>query len=142
VFRLGGNQGHGRVLGLVKLPELPDGLRADERGVAGEHQDVLVAGDGLSGALDGVAGAVLLFLIDEANAGGGHRRLDQLGLVADHGVDVGRGHDLAGSGNHVAQQGLAADLVQNLGPARLEAGSFAGGHDDDGQVRGWTRVCF
>jgi hypothetical protein len=60
----------------VKLPEPLDGLRPDERHVAREHQNVLVAGDGLARALDGVAGAALLGLLDETNAGGGHRGLD------------------------------------------------------------------
>jgi hypothetical protein len=71
----GGQDGHRRLLGLMELPEPLDGLRADQRHVAGEHQNVLVAGDGLAGALDGVAGAALLGLLDEANAGGGHRGL-------------------------------------------------------------------
>ena len=54
----------------MELPEPLDGLRPDEGHVAREHQNVLVAGDGLARALDGVAGAELVGLLDELDAGG------------------------------------------------------------------------
>jgi hypothetical protein len=34
----------------------------------------------------------------------------------------------------VAEEGLAADLVKDFGAAGFEAGAFAGGHDDDGEI--------
>ena len=130
----GGQNRHCRLLGLVKLPELLDRLRPDERHIAGKHQNVLVAGDGFACALDGVAGAALLCLLDEADARCGHCCLHPLCLVTDHGIDVARSHNLAGGGNHVGQQRLAANLVQHLGPLRLQPRPLARRHDDHGQL--------
>ena len=53
--------------------------------------------------------------------------------MADDGEDVGGWNYLTGGGNDVAEEGLAADLVQDFGTAGFEAGAFAGGHDDYGQ---------
>ena len=130
VIGRGRQDGHRRLLGLMKAPKPRDSLGADQRRVAGEHQNVLVAGDGLAGALDGVAGAALLCLFNEANARGGHRGLHPLRLVANDDENPARLHDAAGGGDDVRQQRLAADLVQHLGPLRLEPGSLARRHDD------------
>jgi hypothetical protein len=54
--------------------------------------------------------------------------------VADDDVDVGWSHHFAGGGDHVSQQRLAADLVQHLGPLRLEPRALARRHDDYGQL--------
>ena len=53
--------------------------------------------------------------------------------MADDGVDIFRLSDAARGGDDMAEQGLAADLVKDLGAAGLEAGSLAGCHDDDGE---------
>jgi hypothetical protein len=84
--------------------------------------------------LDGVAGAALLLLEDELGAGVGDGGADAVGFVADDAEDVVGGNDGAGGGEDVEKEGLAADLVENLGAAAFEAGSFAGSHDGDGEV--------
>ena len=127
ILERGGQDGHGRLLSLVELPELLEGLRADERHVSGEHQNVLVAGDGFARTLDGVASAALFGLLDETDAGGGNRCFDPLGLVANDGINVAGRNNLAGGGNDVGQQGLSADLMQHLGAAGVEASALARG---------------
>src|ERR1039457_2635609 len=90
-------------------------------------------GYGFSRALDCMAGAARVRLLDEADAGFGYRSFHTLRLVADDHIDVCRIYEPAGGGDDVAEEGLAADLMQHFGAARFEARAFAGGHDDDGQ---------
>jgi hypothetical protein len=134
VGRLSCGEGHGGLLGVVEGGQRGQGLGVNERSVAGEDQDVFVAGDGFAGTLDGVAGAALLGLVDEMDAGGGDGRFHFFCLVADDGEDVFRGDDLGSGGDYVGQERLAADFMQHFGAAGFEAGAFAGGHDDDGEV--------
>ena len=61
--------------------------------------------------LDGVAGAALLGLEDELNAGGGDRGPYALGLVSDDAVDVLGGDDCFGCGDDVEKERAATDLV-------------------------------
>jgi hypothetical protein len=91
---------------------------------------VLVADDGFACALDGVAGTARVSLLDEANAGGGYRGFHPLRLVADDDKDMGRIDNLAGCCDYMPEQGLAADLMQHLGPTRFEPRALAGRHDD------------
>ena len=53
----------------MKAPEPLNGLSANQRHVAGEHQNILVALNGRPRALNRVAGAELLGLLDKADAG-------------------------------------------------------------------------
>src|ERR1039458_7383666 len=78
-------------------------------------------GYGFSRALDCMAGAARVRLLDEADAG------------FDDRIDVCRIYEPAGDGDDVAEEGLAADLMQHFGAVRFEARAFAGGHDDDGE---------
>jgi hypothetical protein len=55
--------------------------------------------------------------------------------MADHNVNVAWSHDLAGGGDDVAQQRLAANFMQHLGPAKEHGSNRAGRHDDHGQLR-------
>ncbi len=91
------------------------------------------AGEGEEGFdhLDGVAGAALLGLGYELDAGGGDGGLDTVGLVADDAVDVVCGDDGFGGGDDVQQESLAADLVKNFGSFTFEPRTFACGHDGD-----------
>ena len=57
-----------RVLDLVEGAQRGERFGLDERCVAGEDEDVFVALDGVLRALDGVAGAALLGLLDEVDA--------------------------------------------------------------------------
>ena len=129
------------MLGEVEGRERGEGFGADEGDVAGEDEEVLggvrveafgedavVAGD----LLEGVAGAELLLLEGPADAEGLDGGLDLGGFVADDADDlVGYGF---GGGDDVEEQGLAADGVEDLGAAGLEACALAGGHDDDAEV--------
>ena len=89
--------------------------------------------------LEGVAGAALLGLRDELNAGGGDGGADAVGFVADDAEDVVSSHDGFGCGDDVEEEGLAADLVEDFGALAFEAGAFAGGHDGDGEACGVHR---
>ena len=87
-----GEDGHGGALLQVQLAERRERLRPDERNIAGEHQEMLRkrrAGELQPGLehLHGVAGAALDLLQHKAYAGGGHRGLHALRLVADDAVD-------------------------------------------------------
>ena len=99
--------------------------------------------------LDGVAGAALLGLKDELDAGGFDSGADAIGFVADDAEDVIGGDDSLGGGDDVEKEGAAADLVEDLGALAVEPRALACGHDGDGEVWGghrpiWShvRVCF
>jgi len=138
------------VLGEVELAEAADGLRTDERDVAGEDEQMLggfvrVEGEVGLEHLQGVAGAALFGLQDEADAGGFDGGFYAVRLVADDAVDVVGRDDGGGRGDDVREQGAAADLVEDFGAAGLEAGALAGGHDGDCEVvechrRIWSHV--
>ena len=134
IGRTGGEDGHGGRVQGVEGMEGVDGFRLDERDVAGEDQDVCVGGDGGLGALDGVAGAELVLLEDEADAGFGDGGFNLLCLVADDDVDVFRADDFGRGGDDVAEQRTASDGVHDLGPLGLEARAFTRGQDDDCQT--------
>ena len=119
-----------------RVAEGADGLGADEGDVAGEDDEVL--GEGLAGEgevgldhLQGVAGAALLGLEDELDAGVGDGGADAVALVADDAVDLVGGDDGLGGGDDVEQERAAADLVKDLGSLALEPRALAGGHDGD-----------
>jgi hypothetical protein len=137
-----GGKGHRRVLGLVKSVDRGESARLDERGVAGEDKNVFVSSDGFASTLDRVAGAALLSLFHKADPGRGNRSLHLLRLMAHNGKDIRWRNDLAGRGDHMAQQRLAANFMQNLGALRLQARALAGGHDDDGELRTCSHSCF
>ncbi len=82
--------------------------------------------------LEGVAGAALLGLEDELDAGGLDGGADAVGFVADDAVDVVGGDDLLCGGDDVKEEGAAADLVEDFGALALEPRAFACGHDGDG----------
>jgi len=81
-----------------------------------------------------VAGAALLGLEDELDAGGGDCGADAVGFVADDAVDVVSSHDSFGGGDDVEKEGAAADLVQDFWALTFEPRAFACGHDGDGET--------
>ena len=140
----GGEDGHGGVLAEVDVADSGDGFGADEGDVAGEDEQMFR--EGLAGELEvgfehleGVAGAALLGLQDELDAGGGDGGADAVGFVADDAEDVVGGDDGFGGGDDVEEEGLAADLVEDFGALAFEAGTFTGGHDGDGEFVGVHR---
>ena len=99
--------------------------------VAAEHENAVVCRNGLAGALDGMAGAELLGLVNETNAGGLHGGADYLRLMADDGVDVLNGNDAAGGVDDMREKRPAADLMEDLGALGVEPRSLARRHDED-----------
>ena len=84
--------------------------------------------------LHGVAGAALLGLEDELDAGGGDGGADAVGFVADDAVDVISWDDGFCGGDDVEEKGAASDLVEYFGALAFEPRAFACGHDGDGEV--------
>src|ERR1019366_8424039 len=82
--------------------------------------------------LYGVAGALLFGLVDEADAGAGHRLADLAGLVPDHGENALRRGESERGIEDVLEKSLSAGLMQHLGLTALHAGAESGGEDHDG----------
>ncbi|MNQ92247.1 hypothetical protein D3C85_1076660 [compost metagenome] len=126
------DQVHGEQGELVVLHLLQQALERfhlDQRHVAIEDQHTL--GSELRQRLgDGVAGAQLFGLQDEAEIVRGQPLAHRLGAMADDHV-YALGGELAGSVDDVAEHGLAGHRVQDLGQRRTHAGALAGGEDDD-----------
>ena len=130
---LGGENGHGGGLGDVEVAHGGDGLRTDERHVAAEHEDMIVAGQRLAALHEGVSGAALVELLDELGSERREFSADALGLMADDAEDIGRGDDAGSGADDVAEQGTSGDPVEHLGQLGLEAGALAGGENGDGK---------
>src|SRR3954469_14474558 len=97
--------------------------------------------------LHGVAGAALLRLEDELDAGVLDGGSDAVGFVADDAVDVIGGDDRFGCGDDVEEEGAASDFVEDFGALAFEPRAFACGHDGYGEVWGghrslWSHVRF
>ena len=106
---------------------------AQQRTIAVEHHQVAIqVRHGIAADHDGVAGALLFGLLDEADAGGGHGLAHLIGLVPDHGEDSLRRGEFERGIDDVLEQSLSAGLVQHFGLAALHAGAESGGEDDDG----------
>ncbi len=91
----------------MEIAQLLDGLRSDERGIAGEHDDEIVRRQRFAGDHQGVSGAALLLLQHEPYAGSGHRAADPVGFMSDDGEYVA-GWDHSGRGcDHVGQQAVS-----------------------------------
>jgi len=136
VFGEGSQQRHGGAALEVGVVQAGEGFGADEGGVAGEDQGVVVVGECVAGHHEGVAGTSLFRLENELDAGGGDGLLYAVSFVADDGVNVAGGNKVPGGVDDVLQEGLAADLVQDFGEAGFEACAFSGGEDDDGETGG------
>ena len=78
--------------------------------------------------------AALFGLQHEIHACAGNRFAHTLRLMSDDHEDVFRGHDLLRRGNHMRQNRLATDFMQNFRMLRFEPRAFSGGHDCDGDV--------
>ena len=138
VVEAGGEHGGGAVAEAVLAGEHGQRLRAQQRGVGEDDEDVVltveVVGEGGEPHGDGVAGAPLHRLLDEFDRHVGEELLlDRLGDVFgavphddDDAVERQRGEGV----EHVQDHGTAAQRVQHLGRARPHAGALARrGHD-------------
>jgi hypothetical protein len=118
----------------VEFAEHSEGFGADEGDVAGEDEKMLWERrareiEGGFEDLHGVAGAALLCLEDEVDAGGGDGGLDAIGLVTDDAEDIFHGDKRLCGGDDMEQKGAAADFMQNFRALAFEARAFARGHD-------------
>ena len=134
VVEVGAEQGHRGLLVEMEVEQLGDGLGRDLRSVAGENDDMVVGGECWLRDHQSVAGAALLGLQNEIDAGVGDGGADAVGLVTDDGEDIAGRNHARGGGDDVRQQRLAADFMQNFRKLRLEPRAFPGGHDGDGDV--------
>ena len=103
-------------------------------------------GEGIAGEgevdfdhLEGMAGAALFFLEDEADASLLDGGADTIGFVADDAVDVVWGDYGFGCGDDVEEEGASADLVEDFGVFAFEPRALACGHDGDGESFGVHR---
>ncbi len=122
--------------------ERGDRLGAQQRGVAGEHEDVavllveVVVGEDGQPDAGRVTGAALHVLLDEVEheVGGFLLQLlgDPLRAVADH-DDRPAGVALGQRIEHVEQHGPPAQQVEGLRAGRAHAGALSSGEDDGGQ---------
>lgn len=128
-----GEDGGGGVAGFVFLEESAKSFRADERGVARENDNVFGVADGGFRNQQGVASTVLRLLQDgfdvERFDGGGNL----FGLVANDG-NYFSCMERQASADDVIHEGAATGVVQDFGEAGFEAGAFASGEDEDGNV--------
>ncbi len=83
-----------------------------------------------------MAGAALLFLEDEADAGLFDCGADAVGFVTDDAVDVVGRDDGFRRGDDVEKEGAAADLVEDFGAFAFEPRALACGHDGDSESFG------
>ena len=143
IFRLRCQQRHRRFLRKMEVPQALDDFSADERSVSGEDENVVVLGERGLADHDGVSGAPLLFLEDEAATDVGSCGANAVGLESNDGVDVRDGNDLGGGLDDPAQERFAADFVEHLGVPGFEARAFSRGHDGDGDPRriGFRSAC-
>ena len=99
----------------VEVEQACDGLGRDLRGVAGKNNDVIVGGECRLSDHQSVAGAALLGLQNEIDAGAGNGAADSVGFVADDGEDIIRRDDPGGRCDDMSEKRLAANFMQNLG---------------------------
>ena len=132
---------HRCALSKVKLQELFQGLGTNKRHIAGEKQNVFVAGDSFSRRPNrpSCAGRISLTSpvspINEADSKSRYRSFHSLRLLAGDNVNIGGIDDLAGCCDDVTKQWLAPNFMQRFGAARIEASCFAVRHDNHGQLR-------
>src|SRR6266571_3306510 len=123
----------------MELDQLLNGLGSNERHIAGQNQDVFIAGDSCPRTLNCVPSAALFRLLDKLDTLPSHRLADQFGMMANDDKDIGRRNDLTGSCNDVTQQRLAANFVQHFWPARFQPRTLARSHDHNCEFRPFDR---
>ncbi len=75
------------------------------------------------------------FLQNEANSGVGDRLTDAIGFMTDDGVYILHRNNFRGRSDHMRQQRLSADLVQDFRMFGFQARAFARCHNCDGNAR-------
>src|SRR5208283_4438854 len=141
IVEISAEQSHRRLLCAVKVAEFPNRLGGNQWSVSGKYDNLVIftTRECFACHYERVSGATLLGLEHEVHAGAGNRRTHALRLMADDHEYVARGRDLCSRGDHIRQDRLAADLMQNLGMFRFESRALARRHNRDGDTRAlWT----
>ena len=99
----------------MEIAQLLDGLRRDQRSIAGQNDDQFVGSQRFTGDHQGVSGSALFFLQHKLDAGMRHRFADTIGFVPDDGVDVLRGNNLVAAAITCASNGLPPTSCSTLG---------------------------
>jgi hypothetical protein len=143
VGHVGGQHGCRRLLQPVLRSEQCDRLRAQQRMVAGEHEDVVLRIEIIEDArgerdAHRIAGAALHALLDELHRYLGdelflERADDTLGAVADDDHDPFEPRELGERVDDVEHHRAPAQLVQDLRCSGSDACAFAGGKHDGGE---------
>src|SRR5271155_3033609 len=103
----------------MEIQQAGYGLGRDLGSVAGENYDVVVGGERRLRDHESVAGAALVGLQDEVDAGVLDDGADALGFVTDDGEDVAGRDNARGGSDDAGQQRLAANFMQNFSKLRL-----------------------
>ena len=132
VVELHGEHHNRRVRAGAHVGELANGIGRDKRAVARQHEQRAVeAGKRILAGEHRVGRAALRLLHDDL--GVGHQRLHDLAGVPHHRHDA-IGTRLARSVNNPTDEGLAENLVRNLGFFRLHTSSRTCGEHDGGSI--------
>ena len=124
----------GGLLLMVRFDELFQGFGAEERRIAGHHEDVFRGlADFAARNLKSVASALLRLLQNGIGAESFDDGADFFGLVADDGEDLAGLERLAGA-DHVFDERATAGAVENLREFGLHARAFAGREDHTGGI--------
>jgi hypothetical protein len=121
----------------MERAELLDGFSGNQRSIPGKHNDMVVAiaiataGDRFARHHQRVSGAPLFGLQHEVHARARNRLTHALRLVADDHENVLGGHDLFRGRNHVRQDRLPANFMQNFGVFRFQPRALARRHNRD-----------
>ena len=115
-----------------RIHQRRQGLCADQRHIAIEHDDAMGGGDGIDDLHDGMAGAQLLRLLHPAGVKPFMGSAHLLGLVPMDDIDFLAGQP-GGSGIHMRQQGFPCQLVHYLGSGRAHTLALSGGKDNGAQ---------
>ncbi len=117
-----------------ELDELPEARGSDQGHVPIEHEYRMFVGDQRHGLHHGVSGAELLGLqhpVDVLVL----ERFDQRAAVTVDDADIGGGEGSRGS-DHVLEQRLARQGLQDFGKVRMHALALPRGEYDDGKRHG------
>ena len=113
---------------LVGVHQRTDGLGAEQRSVAVEHDDGVAGGEALYPGPGGVGGSAGLLLDGQRDVGVEHALEAAIGVVDD---DDLAGAGIARGGDRPGDHRPSADLVQELGRAGSHPGPLARGEDDN-----------
>jgi hypothetical protein len=135
IVGLRGEHDHSRsVVAVEPLEHSLQGVGFDERRIAVEHEHrAVIAFERLGGLKDGVAGALLLGLVDDRRSAPVECLLDLVTALADD-DDALAGADPVDTIEQVQEQRPRGDRVEDLVRIGAHPGALPGGEDHDGKI--------